>query len=147
MSSSQFKDNSDPRLPRTPTLTSEHPWRSVIRECSEAIARSQLRGTLHRHVRREQRTSVDAGTGTGTRGERAMLNARDDLAGRTFGDLVAVEPTDARRGVRPSVVWLCRCTCGQRVLRTRQELLTYKPYVCEHVQARAVLRGAHYDGR
>lgn len=34
-----------------------------------------------------------------------------DLAGKRFGKLVAIEPTDERRN--GSVVWRCRCDCGK----------------------------------
>ena len=34
-----------------------------------------------------------------------------DLAGRRFGRLIALEPVEARR--KGSVVWRCRCDCGQ----------------------------------
>ena len=39
---------------------------------------------------------------------------RSDLAGQRFGRLVAVEPTDERKG--GSVVWRCRCDCGNECL-------------------------------
>lgn len=37
--------------------------------------------------------------------------SRRELAGRRFGRLVALEPTDKR--YRTSVVWRCRCDCGR----------------------------------
>lgn len=36
--------------------------------------------------------------------------AMEDLTSQRFGRLVALEPTDKRSGL--SVVWRCRCDCG-----------------------------------
>lgn len=36
-----------------------------------------------------------------------------DLAGRKFGMLTAIEPSDERKG--RSVVWRCRCDCGREI--------------------------------
>jgi hypothetical protein len=33
-----------------------------------------------------------------------------DISGKRYGRLVALEPTDKRKG--SSVVWLCKCDCG-----------------------------------
>jgi hypothetical protein len=33
-----------------------------------------------------------------------------DLSGQKFGRLTVLEPTDGRKG--SSVVWLCKCECG-----------------------------------
>lgn len=43
-----------------------------------------------------------------------------DLRGRRFGKLVAVRATDQRRS--NSVVWECRCDCGNTVLRSAKVL-------------------------
>ena len=37
-----------------------------------------------------------------------------DITGRTFGRLTALEPTD-RRAKSGTVIWHCRCVCGQEV--------------------------------
>lgn len=44
-----------------------------------------------------------------------------DLAGRRFGRLTAVAPTEKRRS--SSVVWRCRCDCGREVEVTANNLM------------------------
>lgn len=44
-----------------------------------------------------------------------------DLRNQQFGRLIAIEPTEQRQ--YNSVVWLCRCECGQQVLVARQCLV------------------------
>ena len=48
--------------------------------------------------------------------------ARKDITGQRFGRLVAVEPTDKKQGKSRSVVWLCRCDCGQMTEATQNAL-------------------------
>lgn len=43
-----------------------------------------------------------------------------NLTGQVFGDLTAIEPTDKRQG--RSVVWLCRCKCGNYHLASNNNL-------------------------
>ena len=45
-----------------------------------------------------------------------------DLTGNRYGMLVAVEPTDKRQN--GSVVWQCKCDCGNDVLVTSRNLQT-----------------------
>ena len=47
---------------------------------------------------------------------------RTDLTGQRFGRLVAVAPTDKKQGKSRSVVWLCRCDCGQMTEATQNAL-------------------------
>lgn len=41
---------------------------------------------------------------------------RTHLAGRRFGRLTAIEPSDVRIGVRQRTSWLCRCDCGTTLI-------------------------------
>jgi len=43
-----------------------------------------------------------------------------DLTGRRFGHVVAVSPT--KRRISGSVVWMCRCDCGNITYRTHRSL-------------------------
>lgn len=45
-----------------------------------------------------------------------------DLAGMRFGKLVAVEPTE-QRAKNGTVVWCCRCDCGNEILVSMGQLL------------------------
>ena len=58
-------------------------------------------------------------------------NARSDIAGQRFGRLVAQSPTD-RRDEKGSVIWHCRCDCGNEVEVTEDGLLhgNYKSCGC-----------------
>lgn len=38
------------------------------------------------------------------------MRKRVDLAGKKFGKLTVIEPTDQRKG--SNVVWICKCDCG-----------------------------------
>ena len=46
---------------------------------------------------------------------------RQDIAGRRYGRLLAVRPTD-RHDVSGSIVWECRCDCGQTVYHSVNQL-------------------------
>jgi len=39
------------------------------------------------------------------------MGKRIDLTGQRFGRLIAIKPTE-KRGVNHSIIWLCRCDCG-----------------------------------
>lgn len=45
-----------------------------------------------------------------------------DLRGQRFGRLVAIEPTEERR--YNSVVWRCRCDCGNEKLASARALMS-----------------------
>lgn len=49
-----------------------------------------------------------------------MARARD-ITGQRFGRLVAIEPTDARHG--GSIVWRCRCDCGNEIAAPSKNLV------------------------
>lgn len=53
---------------------------------------------------------------------------RNDLAGRTFGYLTAIEPTDERN--HRYVVWRCACKCGKEVNVTSYSLLSGNTTSC-----------------
>lgn len=68
-----------------------------------------------------------------------------DLAGKRFGRLVALEPTDRRSG--SNVVWLCRCDCGRMCEVDRQNLRrgTIKSCGCLRSDLAASRRAARAD--
>lgn len=51
-----------------------------------------------------------------------------DISGQRFGKLVAIAPTKERRC--SSVLWRCRCDCGQEVLASQNELSTGNTKSC-----------------
>lgn len=53
---------------------------------------------------------------------------KKDITGKRFGLLVAIRPTKERR--TGSVVWECRCDCGNIVLWSRKELLSRRTPNC-----------------
>lgn len=58
-----------------------------------------------------------------------------DLSGRRFGELVALEPTDRRKG--GSVVWRCKCeACGKEAFISAAALLADKAKTCGCVRAK-----------
>lgn len=57
------------------------------------------------------------------------MSSRVDLTGRRFGRLVALEPTE-RRADNGSVVWRCRCDCGQMVEVVAGRLMKGKVRSC-----------------
>ena len=50
------------------------------------------------------------------------------LAGRRFGKLTAIEPTEKRKGT--SVVWRCKCDCGNEVEVSADKLVGGKATSC-----------------
>lgn len=58
--------------------------------------------------------------------------AKNDLSGQTFGMLTAIEPTEERRG--GSVVWKCRCECGNTVLVSTKGLKSGHSQSCGCLQ-------------
>lgn len=53
--------------------------------------------------------------------KRSMANARN-LTGMRIGSLVAVRPTDKRK--KRTVVWECKCDCGNTVYASSSELIS-----------------------
>ena len=51
-----------------------------------------------------------------------------DLTGQRFGKLVAIEPTQLRSGT--SVVWRCKCDCGNEKLVASRSLLSGNTKSC-----------------
>ncbi len=54
--------------------------------------------------------------------DKMASKSRKDVTGQRFGKLVAIEPTDERRGGY-HVVWRCRCDCGGEKLATVDKLM------------------------
>ena len=54
------------------------------------------------------------------RKEDLIIGKIKDLTGQKFGKLIALEPTDQKRN--KSVVWKCRCECGNIVYATSRNL-------------------------
>lgn len=87
-----------------------------------------------------------------------MSAFKNDLAGRRFGKLVVIEPTEKRSFA--NVLWLCRCDCGESRLLDRIKLLTGNTTSCgcerkrlmatshnpnlKHGQARVDAKGSLY---
>lgn len=79
-----------------------------------------------------------------TQSKRAAFH---DISGRRFGKLVAVEPVEKRSG--GSVVWRCRCDCGQENEYPVKTLLDGKAQSCGCLKREndALQRTLHYiDG-
>lgn len=55
-----------------------------------------------------------------------------DLSGEKFGRLTVLSPTDQRRN--SSVVWLCKCECGNETLVSAKELKTGMKRSCGCLQ-------------
>ena len=75
--------------------------------------------------------------------------ALSDITGRRFGRLVALYPTD-RRGGQGSVIWHCRCDCGQETDVSYNDLMYANQQSCgckkrEHDKALAGYL-THVDG-
>jgi len=51
-----------------------------------------------------------------------------DLTGKRFGKLVAIEPTEERRG--GSVVWKCQCNCGKTSFVSSRNLISGRTKSC-----------------
>ena len=58
------------------------------------------------------------------------MDSRDrfNIAGQRFGKLVALEPTDLRSG--NSIVWKCRCDCGNESKHSSNALLNGQAKSC-----------------
>lgn len=54
---------------------------------------------------------------------------QSDISGRRFGKLTAMRPTKGR-SVRGSVLWHCRCDCGNEVLEEAGQLIAGKKKSC-----------------
>ena len=59
-----------------------------------------------------------------------------DLAGQRFGRLTAIRPTEERK--HTSVIWLCRCDCGNEVQVSCTDLRTGSVTTCDDVKAHGV---------
>ena len=77
-------------------------------------------------------------------------NARSDIAGQRFGRLVAQSPTD-RRDEKGSVIWHCRCDCGNEVDVPYNSLVycNQKSCGCQKKEHDKALGGflVHVDGK
>ena len=58
-----------------------------------------------------------------------------DLSGEKFGRLTVLSPTNERRN--SSVVWLCKCECGNETLGSAKELKTGMKRSCGCLQKEA----------
>lgn len=65
-----------------------------------------------------------------------------DLTGQRFGRLVAIEPTDRRSG--SSVVWRCRCDCGNEHLASAGALKSGNVRSCGCVRRPGVQPGSSF---
>ena len=60
------------------------------------------------------------------------MSAPVDIRGQKFGELIAIEPTDKRRG--SYIIWRCRCSCGKEVFATAKHLRSGNTKSCGHVR-------------
>ena len=51
-----------------------------------------------------------------------MARNGKNLTGRRFGHLVAIRPTDLRDRANRTVIWFCRCDCGEYKLANSNHL-------------------------
>ncbi|WP_304057700.1 hypothetical protein [Levilactobacillus namurensis] len=58
------------------------------------------------------------------------MPARKDLTGQRFGQLTVIKDDGTRQGNK--VLWLCRCTCGNRVRVTTSNLTSGNTTSCGH---------------
>lgn len=49
---------------------------------------------------------------------------KKDISGQRFGRLVAIKPTDVRKGKGTDVFWLCNCDCGNKTLARCTDLVS-----------------------
>lgn len=54
-----------------------------------------------------------------------------DISGQTFGELLALEPTEKRNN--GSVVWKCKCSCGKIHYVTAHDLIHDRIHSCGHL--------------
>ena len=73
------------------------------------------------------------------------MGRRKDLTGQKFGHLIAMEPTERRSG--GSVVWRCRCDCGNEVEVAANSLVGERTRSCGCLQKERVkdLTGQRFD--
>ena len=55
--------------------------------------------------------------------ETKVRPGQKDLTGQRFGRLVCLEPTEGRSKSSGSVIWHCRCDCGNECLVPRDQLM------------------------
>lgn len=60
------------------------------------------------------------------------MSHAEDLTGRQFGELTAIAQTDRRSN--HSVVWLCRCSCGNMVYVSASNLKSGNQKSCGHLR-------------
>ena len=51
-----------------------------------------------------------------------MANRVKDITGEKFGKLTVLKRDGYTNGKRKSILWLCKCDCGNEVLRTSAHL-------------------------
>lgn len=66
---------------------------------------------------------------------------KDDLTGKTFGELTIIKkttcPVDSLHSTRTSW-WLCKCSCGKEVVKSREYLRASRKASCGCVVAKAI---------
>lgn len=64
------------------------------------------------------------------RSQKASDSNRKDITGKRFGKLTALEPTDKRNPNNGSIIWKCRCDCGNEIEVTATELHSKQVQSC-----------------
>ena len=59
-----------------------------------------------------------------------MPHYSKNLTGRKFGYLTAIRPTDLRERTNGTVIWLCRCDCGEYKLANSSRLQRGRVRLC-----------------
>lgn len=72
------------------------------------------------------------------------MRSPKNIAGMVFGELTAIQPTVKRAGT--SVVWECRCSCGETAYVSSAKLLNGNTQSCGHLR-RDLVHGNRYRTR
>lgn len=74
-------------------------------------------------LRKEKASQIGAKTGVVNGKKRAK-----DLSGQRFGQLIAISPTNKRRGT--NIIWYCECSCGNTIEVASHDLISGNTSSC-----------------
>lgn len=75
-------------------------------------------------------------THCGCKNANMRSDRREDLVGKTFGELTVIKQTDQR--IRGYIAWECQCSCGKKCLASASSLLTGQKKSCGHLRHQGV---------
>ncbi len=108
-----------------------HVYWECVCDCGNVVYRngSNLRGP--------EKRLASCGCYVKDRGRQMCISKTKDLTGQQCNMLVAIQPTKLR-DKNGSVVWVCLCDCGKRVLVSSNTFVPEKQYSCGCIREKSI---------